>query len=296
VPDFTFPATANVVVKGGSTPALVDVNMDTYAIKLEDVKKAVGVRTSAIIPVHPFGHPFEVDELYEVAESRGLDVIEDAATAMGTKYKGKSIGSSGRAVCFSFHPRKLLTTGEGGCLLTDDEKVFERAEAMRTHGQVTNKGGKIKFRYNGLNYRMSDVQAAIGVAQLRKIDAIIRSRRRQAKLYDELLSSTKVDAKPPVEETWAYHTYQSYVVVLGKSFASNAEVTLIMKERFGIETQIGTYALREQPAFKETCRAVGGLKTSKALYERSLTLPLFEALTDEQQTYVVESLSRASRF
>ena len=294
-PDFTFPATANVVVKAVSTPVLVDVSGDTYAIKLSDVKKAIGKKTTAIIPVHPFGHPFEMDELYELAEKRGIDVIEDAATAFGTRYKGRAVGSSGRAVSFSFHPRKLLTTGEGGCMLTDDREVYERALAMRTHGQVTNKEGKIEFRYNGLNYRMSDVQAAIGVAQLKKIDAIIDSRRRQAKLYNELLLSSKVDAQLPIEEKWAYHTYQSYVIVLGRSVSSNGKIIQILKERFRIETQVGTYSLRAQPAFQNTCRAIGKLETSRELYKRSLTLPLYEALSEKEQAYVVESLTSAMK-
>jgi perosamine synthetase len=295
VPDFTFPATANVVVKAGSTPVLVDVNEDTYAIRVSDTKKAIGKKTSAIIPVHPFGHPFEMDELYELAEERGIGVIEDAATAFGTRYKRRPIGSTGRAVCFSFHPRKLLTTGEGGCLLTDDREVYERAEAMRTHGQVTNKEGKIEFRYNGLNYRMSDVQAAIGVAQLRKIDAIIDSRRRQAKLYNELLLSSKVNAQLPVEEKWAYHTYQSYVIVLGGSASRNSKITRILKEKFRIETQVGTYSLRAQPAFQNTCSTIGKLKTSTNLYNRSLTLPLYETLSDKEQVYVVGSLANATK-
>jgi perosamine synthetase len=293
VPDFTFPATANVVVKAGSIPVLVDVSEDTYAIKISDAKKAIGKKTSAIIPVHPFGHPFEMDELYELAERHGIDVIEDAATAFGTRYKGRSVGSSGRAVSFSFHPRKLLTTGEGGCLLTDDREVYERAAAMRTHGQVTNKEGKIEFRYNGLNYRMSDVQAAIGVAQLRKIDAIIDSRRRQAKLYNELLLSSKVDAQLPVEEKWAYHTYQSYVIVLGRSVSRN-EIIQVLKEKFRIETQVGTYSLRAQPAFQDTCSTPEKLKTSRELYKRSLTLPLYETLSEKEQAYVVESLASAT--
>ncbi|TLY00118.1 MAG: DegT/DnrJ/EryC1/StrS aminotransferase family protein [Thaumarchaeota archaeon] len=294
VPDFTFPATANVVIRAVSTPVLVDVREDTFAIRPSETAKALGKKTSAIMPVHPFGHPFETDELYELASRKGIEVIEDAATAIGTKYKGKLVGASRRAVCFSFHPRKLLTTAEGGCLVTDDKAVYERAVALRNHGQVADKRGRIKFRYNGLNYRMSDVHAAIGIAQLKKTDSIISSRRRQAELYNEILGSSKLDIQLPLEEEWAYHTYQSYVIVLGKSLPTNDRIIRVLKERFRIETQVGTYSLSLQPSFRGTL-SVGTLRTSRLLYRRSLTLPLFESLSEEDQVYIVESLASASR-
>jgi perosamine synthetase len=293
VPDFTFPATGNVALRAGSTPVLVDVREDTYAINLGGVKRAMSAKTRAIIPVHPFGHPFQMDELCELAEKHGVEVIEDAATAVGTKYKGRTIGSSGRAVCLSFHPRKLLTTAEGGCLLTDDKEVYEKATAMRSHGQVSDRG-KVKFIYNGLNYRMSDVHAAIGLAQLRKIGSIISSRRRQAKIYSELLASANLDVQVPIEKKWGYHTYQSYVIVLGKRLR-NDRVIRLMREKFGVETQVGTYALSVQPAFQQTASRSGALKTSRELLARSLTLPLFESLTQEEQAYIVDSLSTVVR-
>ena len=294
VPDFTFPATANVVIRAVSTPVLVDVREDTFAIRPSETAKALGKKTSAIMPVHPFGHPFETDELYELASRKGIEVIEDAATAIGTKYKGRPVGASNRAVCFSFHPRKLLTTAEGGCLVTDDKAVYERAVALRNHGQVADKRGRIKFRYNGLNYRMSDVHAAIGIAQLKKTDSIISSRRRQAELYNEILGSSKLDIQLPLEEEWAYHTYQSYVIVLGKSLPTNDRIIRVLKERFRIETQVGTYSLSLQPSFRGTL-SVGTLRTSRLLYRRSLTLPLFKSLGEEDQVYIGESLARASR-
>lgn len=293
VPDFTFPATGNVVDRAGSRPVLLDVREDTYAIDVSGLRAAIGKKTRAVIPVHPFGHPFEMDEVYELAQKAGTEVIEDAATGFGTKYRGALVGSSGRAVCFSFHPRKLLTTAEGGCLVTDDKGVYERARAMRSHGQTTDKDGKIKFLYNGLNYRMSDVHAAIGLAQLRKVDRIISSRRRQAKVYKELLESSGLDIKPPVERSWAYHTYQSFVIVLGRSLPSNDKVAQVMKKRFRVETQVGTYALSLQPSFTRFLTKPLPA-TSRMLYERSLTLPLYERLSEEEQAYVVDSLESAS--
>lgn len=294
VPDFTFPATANVVVRASSVPVLCDVNSRTYGITPAAIVGAVTRKTSAIIPVHPFGHPCEMTEISELAEKNQLQVIEDAATAFATRYKGRTIGASGRAICLSFHPRKVLTTAEGGCLLTDDTEVYERALALRSHGQVNRKDGTAEFVYNGLNYRMSDVNAAIGLAQLRRIETVIESRRRQARVYNELIGTTGIEVVRPVEEKWAYHTYQSYVVVLGKAHR-NKGVIRLMREKFGVETQVGTYCLSAQPSFRTTAKRVGLLETSEMLYEKSLTLPLYESLSEEDQRYVVESLDKTTR-
>ena len=293
VPDFTFPATANVVVRAGGEPLLADVDLDTFGIKPTEVLKARGKDVSAVIPVHPFGHPFEVDEVYENAGKLGAEVIEDAATAFLTRYKGRPVGSRGRAVCFSFHPRKLLTSAEGGCLATDDDEVYEWALAMRSHGQVRRKG-KAAFVMNGLNYRMSDVHAAIGIAQLRKVRAIVARRRKQAKLYDELIADSGLDLRPPEEKGWAFHTYQSYVVLLGRAFPLRDRCVGVLRKRFGIETQVGTYSLSAQDAFRST-RKLGGLPGSGKAYERSLTLPMYHSLSESQQAYVVDSLRRLSR-
>ncbi len=294
VPDFTFPATANVVVRAGSTPMLCDVDRRTFGILPDSIRSALTSRTSAIIPVHPFGHPYDMDEISELAAKRGCEVIQDAATAFGTRYKGTPIGASGRAVCFSFHPRKILTTAEGGCLLTDDHEVYERALAMRSHGQVSSGETGTKFVFNGLNYRMSDIHAAIGLAQLKKIDSVLESRRRQAKLYNELISSSRLDVETPIEEGWAHHTYQSYVIVLGSS-ARNSKVIPVLKEKFGIETQVGTYCLSVQPSFRRTARLAGSPINARLLYEKSLTLPLYQTLTESEQAYVVSSLASAVR-
>ncbi len=292
VPDFTFPATANVVIRDGGVPVLADVDEETYALRPGELAKNAGAQTRAVMPVHPFGHPFEMDEVYELAAKRGIEVIEDAATAIGTKYRGRKVGSRGRAVCFSFHPRKLLTTAEGGCLVTDDDAIYERALALRNHGQVR-KGGHTTFLMNGLNYRLSDVHAAIGVAQLAKLDGVIKTRRRQAKVYGELLRDSRLDAKAPVEKTWAYHTYQSYVLVLGRKAGERDRIIDALKRRLAIETQLGTYSLSSEDSFKGV-RHAGNLATSHRIFRHSLTLPMYEGLTEEEQGYVVESLSRVA--
>jgi dTDP-4-amino-4,6-dideoxygalactose transaminase len=245
------------------------------------------------MPVHPFGHPAALDELNEEAAKKGLVLIEDAATAIGARYNGKLVGSESHLACFSFHPIKTLTTAEGGCLVTDDEEVAERARVLRSHGQADwrGKGEFVKF---GFNYRMSDVHAAIGIAQLSKLDSAIRKRRRLAKTYSELIGSSGLDVIPPVEMEWAFHAYQSYVTRLGDGFRVPRDKCIeTMKQKFGIETQIGTYSLHVQPAFARYARK-GGLPNGRKLFERTLTLPLYDSLTEDQQQNVVDSLKRVA--
>jgi perosamine synthetase len=293
VPNFTFPATANVVIKANLQPVLSDTSLNSFAIDPFEVEKGVNKGVRAIIPVHPFGHPFEIDEINEIAEKNDAAVIEDAATAFGSKYKGRMVGERGTAVCFSFHPRKLLTTAEGGCLVTSDDQIEGRARALRNHGQGV-KDGRPIFTTPGLNYRMSDVHAAIGIAQLRRIDGIIRNRRKQAGLYGELIASSHIDVQPPIEEEWGYHTYQSYVVTLGKSFPPRDSCIQILKKKYRIETQVGTYAISGQPAYKTLAR-VGSLSNSRMAYRKSLTLPLYDSLSEEQQIYITDALAELIR-
>jgi len=293
VPDFTFPATGNVVVRGNCTPVIADVRPDNFSIDPAELGRTDAGDTSAVLPVHPFGHPFELDEVYEWAVKNNSRVIEDAATAIGTKYKKRKVGSSGAAICFSFHPRKLLTTGEGGCLVTDDDEIDQRARAFRSHGQVSY--GVARFVYNGLNYRMSDVNAAIGIAQLAKLDRAIVSRRRMARTYSELLKESRLDVQIPTEAPWGHHVYQSYVVVLGRQFRGHRDDCIRrMKDDFKVETQVGTYSMHMLESFRNVER-LSDLRSGEALFTRSLTLPLFEGLTDEDQGHIVSSLKRVSR-
>jgi perosamine synthetase len=287
-PDFTFPATGNVVVRAGLKPVIADVDLETYAVSVETLKRAVSSRTSAIMPVHPFGFPVALDEIYEFAESKGIAVIEDAATAFGTVYHGKKVGSRGRAICFSFHPRKALTTGEGGCIVTDDRRVYELAGSFRNHG-IVYRGGKPSFEYSGLNYRLSDINAAVGVAQLAKFDRIIASRRKKAQIYTRLLRKSGADLYVQAAPEDSIPTFQSFVIRLGKRFKTiRDECIKSLSEHSGIETQIGTYSLSIQPSFSRAKRPT--LLSGPLLYESTLTLPLYDSLTEEQQRFVVDSL------
>nr|MDO8134547.1 DegT/DnrJ/EryC1/StrS family aminotransferase [Candidatus Njordarchaeum guaymaensis] len=183
VPSFTFIATSNCVLYAGAKPVFVDIDPNTYNIDPEKIERLISPRTKAIIPVHYAGQPADMDPILEIAERRGLCVIEDAAEAHGATYKNRKAGAIGELGCFSFYPNKNMTTGEGGMLATDDDEIAEKVRLLRSHGQDS--------RYHhvtiGYNYRMTDMQAALGMVQLRRLDRILRKKREAAEYYGKLL-------------------------------------------------------------------------------------------------------------
>jgi perosamine synthetase len=292
VPDFTFPATANVVVQQGAVPVLVDVHLSTFAIDPDDLARKITPRTRAVIPVHPFGLPAEMDPILEVAATGGLAVIEDAACALGAEYRGRPVGGIGLAGCFSFHPRKSITTGEGGMIATSDGPLAQRIRLLRSHGGVR-EGGRFTFEDAGFNYRMSDILAAVGVAQFRKLEEMLRLRRAVAALYDRALQGQEgvvVPASPP----GSTHTYQSYVVLLDDAIDRDGVIARLASA--GIETTLGTYALHAQPFFARTYGwSPGDLPNSYRAFTSSLALPLHAGVTSSEVDEVVDALQAAVR-
>lgn len=289
VPDFTFPATANVVVQQGARPVLVDIDLATFTVDVEQAERLVSPRTRAILPVHTFGLAADMEPILAMARRHGLAVIEDAACALGTSYHGQPVGALGTAGCFSFHPRKSITTGEGGMVTTNDPELADRLRLLRSHGGVR-RGNRFTFEAAGYNYRLSDILAAIGIAQLDKLDWILRRRREIAERYRELLTDVP-GIITPLEPAWGGHVYQSFVVLLDESINRDAVIAGLADE--GIETTLGTYALHCQPYFQRTHGyRSGDLPASRAAFERTLTLPLFVTLDDATQDRVVASLLR----
>ena len=290
VPDFTFPATANVVVQQGATPVLVDIDLDTFAIDVEDAARKVTPRTKAIMPMHPFGLSADMDAVLVLAKKHGLKVVEDAATAIGTTYKGRFCGSIGDLGCFSFHPRKVITTGEGGMVMTNGSKLAERIGLLRSHGGVR-VGNRYQYRAAGYNYRLSDVLGAIGVAQMRKLDALIAHKRDLAAQLTEKLAVID-GVKAPQEPAWDGHIYQSYVVLLDEDI-NRDRVIAAMREQ-GIETTLGTYALHVQPFFmKEYGYSEGDLPNSYRAYRQALTLPLYPPMGVAKLERIAKALAQA---
>jgi perosamine synthetase len=289
VPDFTFPATANVVVQQGARPVLVDVQADTYNLDMGDLEARLTPRTRAIIPVHAFGLAADMARMMEFAQRHGLSVIEDAACALGATYRGHFCGTIGDVGCFSFHPRKSITTGEGGMIVTDDEALAQRIRVLRSHGGVRRQGeAYFQFVAAGFNYRMSDLQAAVGVAQMRKFDWVLGRKRELAGQLAGLLSSIE-EVTPPVEPEGRQHTYQSYVVMLDDAVDRDRMIAA-MRHR-DVETTLGTYALHAQPFFQKTYGyAAGDLPGSYRVFRQSLTLPLYPQMEAGDLERVVEAL------
>jgi perosamine synthetase len=285
VSDFTFPATANVVELVGANPVLVDIDLATFDVDVSQIRPAISERTKAIMPVHLFGQPADMEPVLQIAQEYGLLVIEDAACALGAQYHGRKCGAMGHAGCFSFHPRKAITTGEGGMVVTTDGAVAERVRRLRNHGMVA-AGGSNRFVLAGFNYRMTDFQGALGVVQMRRLERIIARRIELAALYDQALAEIEFIVCP-VKMRGVRHIWQSYVVLL-RDGVERDEVLRGLREQ-GVEATIGTYAVSAQPHY---AGYVGVLPNSRRAYERGLCLPLHTQMSAADVGQVAECLER----
>ncbi len=287
VPDFTYPATADVVRFVGATPVLVDVSPESYNVHAEHIEEAITPRTKCIMPVSLFGNPIDIEPIEKLKEEHGFFIVEDAACSTGARRGERRTGSIADMTCFSFHPRKVITTGEGGMVTTSVDEYAELASSMKKFGIAIGAGGVSNFTRAGSNYKLSDVLGAIGVAQLKKVDGIITRRRELAANYDRLLVGSEGIVPPKVDDG-VKHVYQTYAVRITIEGARDKLIS-DLKER-NIQTQIGTYSLHVQPSFSEV-QKVGDLNISEMLYNDLLALPLSHHMTIEDQENVVASLN-----
>ena len=254
VPDFTFPASANVVRHCGATPVLVDIDLATFNIDVADLEKKITPKAKAIMPVHLFGLSADMDAILALAQKHpplkrgagGIWVVEDAACALGAEYKGCKCGAMGDLACFSFHPRKIITTGEGGMVVTDNDEWAERLRLLRNHAMDRQDSERV-FVEVGYNYRLSDVLAAIGVVQMTKLDSIIAKHLELADWYQEALSDLDMLTLPTVPEG-CKHIYQTYATLLDERI--NRQDVIDALRQVGIEATIGTYSISAQPAYQ----------------------------------------------
>jgi dTDP-4-amino-4,6-dideoxygalactose transaminase len=269
---------------------VADIHPETFAVDAESLAAVITPSTRVVIPVHPFGLCADMDPISAICRARGIAVLEDAACALGSGYHERLAGSLGDLACFSFHPRKIITTGEGGMITTADGDVAERLRLLSTHG---GRPGELfpHFEVPGFNYRMSDIQAAIGVVQLGRLADILAGRRRAAAVYSEVLSAIE-GVRPPVEPAGYRHTYQSYVVMTDPRIDRDQTIRA-MRER-GVECTLGTYSVSRQAAYQGRVMS-GGEKpvASWEAYERSITLPLFPQMTVEDVRLVAVTLGES---
>jgi perosamine synthetase len=295
VPAYSWPATANVVELCGAQPVFVDVDPSTLSMEPSALAKGLKLirRRSArgslraIMAVHPFGVIDAIDEIRELSQAQGTVLIEDAACAIGTLYDGKYCGSWGELCCLSFHPRKVVTTGEGGAVLTADSNLARRLRAFRNHGLDPN-SSKPEFWLTGANYRLTEMQAAMGIAQLLKLDAILAARRALCQVYDSLLRGSPVKTQT-YDQKRCLPNYQSYIVLLPEGCAASKFVAQ-MREH-GVETSIGTWHIPLVQYYRERYGyRPGDFPGADNALARALALPLSPNLTRDEQEIVVDAV------
>jgi len=291
VPAFTFPATANVVELVGAKPVFVDINLSDYCIDTSKIEEVITKRTKAIIPVHEFGQAAKMDEIIKIAEQYNLKIVEDAACALGAEFEDQKVGTFGELGCFSFHPRKAITTGEGGVVITNNDKLAEKIRSLRNHG-ISFRNGEPDFVYAGLNYRMTDFQAALGLHQFYEIDNIINTRIAQAARYDHKLSKTD-RIKTPARFAKRKAVYQTYHVIIDEKIDRN-KLIIALKET-GVETNLGAQALscltfyKTKYGFKQE-----NFPNSGKAYRHGLALPVGNHLCNDDIDYIVTKLAKCT--
>lgn len=287
IPSFTIMSCALAAVHNNLKPVFVDVEPDTWCLNPNLLRDAITSRTKAIMPVHMYGHPADMEAITKFAQEYGLYVIEDAAQAHGAEYQmGKNrfkAGSTGHLSCFSFYTNKIITTGEGGMILTDSVELAEKLRSLRN---LCFGRGDNRFRHVGIgyNFRMTDLQAAIGVAQLRRVELTVDKKRRLAESYRELLQLSGV-IQHPIERSWAKNVYWMYGIVLEQV----AQPVMVKLRQMGVETRPFFRGLHRQPTLTSTL----SFPITDWLTDHGLYLPSGVAITYEQQQQVAAALKEA---
>lgn len=296
-PSLSFIATANSIRYVGATPIFVDVDPETFNLDPNRVEEAITSRTKAVLVVHQIGLPAALAEILDIAQRRNLLVIEDAACAIGSAYQERKIGlPHSFMACFSFHPRKILTTGEGGMVTTPDEQIAARLRRLRQHAMTTSDLARHQSKsimtegYDevGFNYRMTDLQASIGLVQLGRLDGFLARRRALALRYSEELSRLGW-LTPPCEPAGRRHNFQSYMVRVAPDAPVSRDALMQKLLERGISTRRGIMSIHREPPY---CDAKWSktLGHSEAVTDQGMILPLFHQMTEQDQTHVIESI------
>lgn len=291
VPDFTFPATANVVAMTGARVILADVDLATYTMtpdtfaRAAEAALAAGERLRAVMPVHEFGTAADMSGINAVADRLGIAVVEDAACALGARLDGRPVGATASMACFSFHPRKTLTTGEGGAVSVNDPLLANRLRRLRNHGMERTAAG-MSFIEPSTNYRLTDFQSALGLAQLAHLDGWIARRRELALHYLDRLAPLAAQGRLRLPATQAGQSWQTFMIVLADGI-DRAAVIRALSDR-GIEANLGAQCLSEIGIYAGT--RPHGLSVGRRLFLQGLALPMFELMEDGDVDRVCDAL------
>lgn len=285
LPSFTMIGSCNPIVQIGAKPVFVDSELKTWNMDPAQIEKKITSKTKAIMVVHIYGHPVDMDAVLKIARKHDLIVIEDAAEAHGAEYKGRKAGSLGDIACFSFYANKILTTGEGGMVVTNNEKWAERARKLRNHFF-----GEPRFLHQevGYNYRLTNLQAAIGLAQLERVDELVSARRKNAQLYNSLLKDLP-GIVLPAEEPWAKNVYWMYGIVVGKPFPLTMPQLREELQKRGIETRTFFIGMHKQPAYAHL-GVQGSFPNTEYLEKNGFYLPSSSHLTEEEIKFITDAI------
>jgi perosamine synthetase len=296
----TFAASSNCVLYQGAKPVFADIDSKTYNIDPEKVEELINEKTKAIIPVHFTGQPVAIDEIHQLAKKHNLVVIEDAAHALGATYKDQKIGSLSDMTMFSFHPVKHITSGEGGIITTNSEEYYQKLLQFRSHG-ITREPEKMienhgpwyyEMQFLGFNYRMTDIQAALGTSQLKKIDKFVDLRKKYVSIYNEAFEEIN-EVQTPYQDQYGSSSWHIYIIRLDleKLSGSRKEIfEALLKENIGVNVHyIPVHLL---PYYSQLGYKQGICPNAEKLYEEIITLPLFPAMTEEDVMDVIAAVNK----
>lgn len=294
-PSMSYIATANSIKYVGARPVFAEVNPVTYNLDAEDVARRITPRTKAILLVHQIGMPADIDAFSALAKKHNLHLIEDAACAVGSSYKGKKIGSHSSLICFSLHPRKVISTGDGGFITTDNEAYYNRLRLLRQHGmsindRVRHESAKVMFEDHvevGYNYRMTDIQAAVGIQQLAKLDRIVEERRKIARQYQAAFADIPF-IRVPQEADGYFTNFQSFSIYLKKDCPVSRNDLMQLMLDAGVSTRRGIMTAHRETAYKQECAGLS-LPVSEDAADNSIILPLYIPMQQSDIDKVIQT-------
>jgi dTDP-4-amino-4,6-dideoxygalactose transaminase len=300
-PSMSYIATANAIKYVGAKPVFAEIDPANYNLDPKDVIKRITPKTKAILLVHQIGMPADIDAFKEIASKYNIKLIEDAACAAGSSYKGSKIGSHSELVCFSFHPRKVISTGDGGMITTNNEAFYNRLKLLRQHGmsvndRVRHESGKLIFEDHvevGYNYRMTDIQAAVGIKQLEKLDWLVGKRRKIAAKYNKAFKEIPF-LQLPKEKKGYFSNYQSYSIYLKEDAPISRNGLMQALLDAGISSRRGIMTSHRETAYKDECMGLS-LPVSENASDRSIILPLYVPMKEEEINQVIDSFKSVFR-
>lgn len=288
IPAFTMIATINVVTYVGAKAVLVDSEMETWNMDISQIENKINSKTKAIIVVHTYGHPIDMDKVNKIAKQHGLYVIEDAAEAHGALYKSKHVGGLSDMACFSFYGNKIITTGEGGMITTNSKEIADISRNLRDHAFSDER--HFWHKYLGYNYRMTNLQAAVGLAQTEKLEELVKMRRENAYYYTSLLKEISGIITPP-EKEWVKNVFWMYGIMLRNEFGIKRDELRIKLAKNGIETRTFFIPLHFQPIYYKEFKGQRYINAEE-LCKRGLYLPSSSSLTKQDIDFIVEVIKK----